>query len=923
MINRDITRLDMVKGATVLRQGHFDTLAFTPRNSEGEVVDLSGKVINVKIIGQKGIVYETSGSFNVTDSTLQFSISENIGHGEMWMEITVTDPADATYRQKFPTSEYEGKLFFIRSSDDLDYVGFSGKTVAQFEAAQTEFTNKMQQDFDVAVAAVTQDSEVALARMGEASLRAFNQKTTEKLADKAEKEEVRLNTDIQPINVNEMDTETKQLFTGGAVAVVGLNAVGSENVKPKAITPEKLSYSELLSNFEELNLPQGQNYLTQDGFTKEVGHVILKEPMIASFVKGANVDYISFTKSTRFPNAVAWPNKSMENTMVLGEFDKGEVRIINNGWDRSENAGYHAKNSTTLFLFITKDRFATEVAMREYFWTNPIGEVYYSLAVPEVTPYPYDLSANTKSIIDLKTLPEIDFSEEFAELDLPQGRNSFTADGFVKEVGRTLLKGDIVSSITRGTNVDLLVISKTHFPNADLWPGINALNTSVTGEFDNGEFELVASNWDDIARIGWHTKNANNLYLVTEKNRFLMLDDAKDFVDNANIEVFYTLSAPAIVPYPENMANITKETIKLMVRTENAAPQETGSKLYENLPINKVTEYENQNVLEVTHDGVVYCYEGLTLQKTVDFITFETLHTFPNGFDYVFKLQNGSIFVVLDNGSIWLSDETEGNFQLLTSELSGQGHHTNTSRAYVYNNILLVGEYKLPVGSLGNKVFISTDYGKTFKISLLPEQLEVIDHTHSIVYDPYEQLIWVATGDKYASQRIYWTRDFGDTWETHAKGRYRMTTIIPLPDCVLFGTDEEEVIGTYKYERQSEGVTPANFVAHLDFKYLYAPGEYIFGWTSQPSIVHNTASPYAYFGSRISHDYTSVGTGKIGVFKTDGKDYYTLWEFDGGDRQTPYGVSSVHGPDKNGRVFVFWIDNTAIDGEKHRTIVFE
>lgn len=183
MKNRDITRLDMVKGATVLRQGHYDTLAFTPRNSEGEVVDLSGKVINVKIIGQKGIVYETSGSFNVTDSTLQFSISENIGHGEMWMEITVTDPADATYRQKFPTSEYEGKLFFIRSSDDLDYVGFSGKTVAQFEAAQTEFTNKMQQDFDVAVAAVTQDSEVALARMGEASLGAFNQKTTEKLAE--------------------------------------------------------------------------------------------------------------------------------------------------------------------------------------------------------------------------------------------------------------------------------------------------------------------------------------------------------------------------------------------------------------------------------------------------------------------------------------------------------------------------------------------------------------------------------------------------------------------------------------------------------------------------------------------------------------------------------------------------------------------
>lgn len=43
-------------------------------------------------------------------------------------------------------------------------------------------------------------------------------------------------TDIKPINYREFDTETKQLFTGGNVAVVGEKAVGTENVKDLAIT---------------------------------------------------------------------------------------------------------------------------------------------------------------------------------------------------------------------------------------------------------------------------------------------------------------------------------------------------------------------------------------------------------------------------------------------------------------------------------------------------------------------------------------------------------------------------------------------------------------------------------------------------------------------------------------------------------------
>ena len=51
--------------------------------------------------------------------------------------------------------------------------------------------------------------------------------------------EARENTDVKPINFSEFDTETKQLFTGGSVAVVGEKSVGTENVKDLAITSNK------------------------------------------------------------------------------------------------------------------------------------------------------------------------------------------------------------------------------------------------------------------------------------------------------------------------------------------------------------------------------------------------------------------------------------------------------------------------------------------------------------------------------------------------------------------------------------------------------------------------------------------------------------------------------------------------------------
>ena len=58
----------------------------------------------------------------------------------------------------------------------------------------------------------------------------------------------RESTEILPINVSEMDAETRKLFTGGSVAVLGENSVGRENYKANSIDETKLTFVQLGKN---------------------------------------------------------------------------------------------------------------------------------------------------------------------------------------------------------------------------------------------------------------------------------------------------------------------------------------------------------------------------------------------------------------------------------------------------------------------------------------------------------------------------------------------------------------------------------------------------------------------------------------------------------------------------------------------------
>ena len=45
------------------------------------------------------------------------------------------------------------------------------------------------------------------------------------------------------VTMSDLSQEIKEAFTGGAVAVVGVNAVGTENIKDGAVTIQKMSFT--------------------------------------------------------------------------------------------------------------------------------------------------------------------------------------------------------------------------------------------------------------------------------------------------------------------------------------------------------------------------------------------------------------------------------------------------------------------------------------------------------------------------------------------------------------------------------------------------------------------------------------------------------------------------------------------------------
>ena len=158
------------------------------------------------------------------------------------------------------------------------------------------------------------------------------------LAQKPQRNEVRVSTEIQPINVSEMDTETKKLFTGGAVAVVDEDGVGNENLKNKSVTYQKTKGVNYFNNLNKTSnnfyndvehfLTNNCNLEIRNGevyFTSEITESWLYDDISGS-------DEISFVMT----HSEAWikvaDNGSNTFAMIgLGETHNGKILDVTDG----------------------------------------------------------------------------------------------------------------------------------------------------------------------------------------------------------------------------------------------------------------------------------------------------------------------------------------------------------------------------------------------------------------------------------------------------------------------------------------------------------------------------------------------------------------------------------------------------------------
>ena len=170
------------------------------------------------------------------------------------------------------------------------------------------------------------------------------------VSNKIEVGQARENTNVRPINHTEFDTETKQLFTGGSVAVVGVNSVGSENLKDLSVTSNKrtkaLSYCPIsigsggvitidVAN-KTLNFPEGEYNLLY------VGTGFVKIP------SGLQVDISgNNTSCSLYYDTVSNEFKNFEN----GELNDNCVNIGTVWWNNT-NGDYI--NSNFNFDYVIK-----------------------------------------------------------------------------------------------------------------------------------------------------------------------------------------------------------------------------------------------------------------------------------------------------------------------------------------------------------------------------------------------------------------------------------------------------------------------------------------------------------------------------------------------------------------------------------------
>lgn len=273
-------------------------------------------------------------------------------------------------------------------------------------------------------------------------------------------------------------------------------------------------------------------------------------------------------------------------------------------------------------------------------------------------------------------------------------------------------------------------------------------------------------------------------------------------------------------------------------------------------------------------------------------------------------LANGEVVVATkpaDNGegfSLWLSDGWASD---PTTATWSKVHTGGTAGAYpaafswsVHGTRVLVSEYG-PKRSSGTGVnaryaYMSDDNGQTWSTIYDLGDGDGV-HLHGICYDPVWDRIWICYGDD--NSGIIYSDDDGDTWKvaqstTDVNGRYQVTAIHSLDDCILFGSDGDPN-GVVRISR-SQGKNTADGSYDLETAYLH---------NDVTQITHVSQTTYQRAAGDLVVMYYAPGVtdGKAFVLVTrDGESFTKVWE---DSIDTPAGHNgNAFGPTADGNMLI-------------------
>lgn len=292
----------------------------------------------------------------------------------------------------------------------------------------------------------------------------------------------------------------------------------------------------------------------------------------------------------------------------------------------------------------------------------------------------------------------------------------------------------------------------------------------------------------------------------------------------------------------------------------------------------------------MTKDGTMYFSDGGDLYKSDD--QGETITKIYDGTGTIMNMEvlaNGDIVIARFDGTIAKSTDGGQTFDTVYTSPYAFAFWGGLS---AYDNLLLACAYQ---GDGPKEVYLSIDYGDTWKVI----QHGPGGHPHAAVFDPYESLIWVAWGDLGASRTIYFTDDLGATWQEVKEGVHpRATNIMPFPKHVLFGTDEDFVMGLYRHTRPKMGTTQTDVNVELYWRIAYPVQDDAYVWATRPA--QDYSKHVAYWGYL---QRTGNGILPASIYVTDGEDVYPVWTQDKiADGQVRNGIIGVWGPNDNNQL---------------------